>query len=52
MINGLVSVLFLLLLVLICYVAFLHGRSYERKQFVRVGKRRLTVQDVVLKRDK
>ena len=50
MINSLVSVLVVLLVILIAYIAFLHGRSYERKQFVRVGKKKQpTVQDVVLK---
>ena len=53
MINSLISVLLTLLVVLIAYVAFLHGRSYERKQFVHIGrKKRPTVQDVVLKKDK
>ena len=53
MISSLISVLVVMLLVLIVYVAFLHGRSYERKQFVKIGhKKRPTVQDVVLKKDK
>lgn len=53
MINSLVSVLFVALVVLIAYVAFLHGRNYERKQFVRVGKRKQpTVQDMVFKKGK
>jgi len=54
MINTLASVLLILLVVLIAYVAFLHGRNYERKQFVRVGrsKKQPTVQDVFLKKEK
>lgn len=31
-------------------VAFICGRKYEKKQFVRVGKKRPTVQDVLLKK--
>lgn len=53
MISTLMAVLVVMLLVLMLYVAFLHGRNYERKQFVRIGhKKRPTVQDVVLKRGK
>lgn len=53
MISELVSVLYLLLIVLICYVAFLHGRSYERKQFVKIGRKKgPTVQDMLFRKDK
>lgn len=49
MINFLVCVV----VVLVAYVAFMHGRRYERKQFVRIGKpKRLTVQDVIFKKEK
>lgn len=53
MINSLVSVLFVALVVLIAYVAFLHGRSYERKQFVKIGRKKgPTVQDMVFRKGK
>lgn len=30
--------------------AFIGGRKYERKQFVRVGKKRPTTQDILLRK--
>lgn len=47
MISMLVGVLVVLLI-----LAFVSGRKYERKQFVRIGKKRPTTQDILLKRDK
>lgn len=47
MISVLVAVLVVLLI-----LAFISGRKYERKQFVRIGKRYPTVQDVMLKKQK
>lgn len=38
----------LILAGLIGVLAFLMGRKYERKQFVRIGKKRPTTQDIIL----
>lgn len=38
------------LLVLLLIIAFVSGRKYERKQFVRIGKKRPTVQDILLRK--
>lgn len=35
-------------LVVFLIVSFVSGRRYERKQFVRIGKKRPTTQDVLL----
>ena len=54
MISVLVAVLSVMLLVLICYVSFLHGRNYERKQYIQIGSRckHPTVQDIFLGKDR
>ena len=39
-----------LIVAVLLIVAFISGRKYEKKQFVRVGKKRPTVQDVLLKK--
>lgn len=41
-------ILILVLAVLVLFVVFRWGRVYERKQFVRVGTRKPTTQDVIL----
>lgn len=38
----------LILLALIGVLAFLMGRKYERKQFVQIGTKRPTTQDILL----
>lgn len=40
-------ILILVLAVLVLFVVFRWGRVYERKQFVRVGTRKPTTQDVI-----
>ena len=41
-------VLILVLAVLVLFVVFRWGRVYERKQFVRVGTKKPTTQDILL----
>lgn len=41
-------VLILVLLVLVLAIVFKCGRTYERKQFVRIGTKKPTTQDILL----
>lgn len=41
-------ILIFVLLVLVLAVVFKCGRTYERKQFVRIGTKKPTTQDVIL----
>lgn len=38
-----------LILILAVLVAFIFGRKYERKQFVKIGKKQPTTQEVILR---
>lgn len=39
-----------ILVVLVAVIAFWRGRKYERKQFVKIGKKKPTVQDILLRK--
>lgn len=43
-----IYVIWTVIMVAVLAVVFLWGRSYERKQFVHIGKKKPTTQDVIL----
>ena len=43
-----ILVIWAVLMLVILFVAFMFGRKYERKQFVHIGTKRPTTQDILL----